>query len=211
MGKGRAKLSKGRPRLTGPRAKNGRRILSRTPPDYGADHVQLLRARFARFQDGKAAQQVYDPIGRAWAVGLLENPHIDPAVLRDAGRNYALRYWGHYPSAPGVANYEQDIRKGPTCVDGEDPTGERFGVMDRLLTDAGRAARNVVQEMVVDNHWFPDANPAWLERLINDRLVAHRQSVVGQLGLRDDLRKLKLAIEGLMALAGEDAMRRAAA
>src|SRR3954465_5803883 len=95
----------GRPSKTGRRRlKSGRRT-DVAPFDHGAAHVQRRASRFASFQDGKATQQLFDPIGRAWAVGLLENARIDPAVLRDAGRDYAARYWNYYPAAVGVANY----------------------------------------------------------------------------------------------------------
>jgi len=194
--------SRGRPRLSGERRKNGRRVI--TPVyDRGSDHVQALRNRFAKFCDGKASQQVYDPIGRAWAVGLLENDRVDPAVLRDAGRRYAQAYWRHYPAPQGVANYEREIRRG-NGFDG----GEKFTSLDRQLEDAGRASYSAVQSLTCDQHWFPDANPAWLDRLINDRLAKAGATVHGQLSVSGDARQLSNALAGLLALAGE--MRAAA-
>lgn len=202
----------GRKRKTGPRTKSGRlsRAKEAQPWQYGNDRVVELRARFSRFHDGKAAQQVGDPIGRAWAVGLLENDRIDPAALRDAGRRYGLRYWGHYPSASMVAGYDRDTAHGPSSVDGEDPAGRMFAAMDRMLGDAGRASRQAVQEIVVDHHWLPDSNPDWLERLINERLVRAGLPVAGYLQRDCDWTRMRRAVEGLMALAGEDAMRRVA-
>jgi len=41
----------GRPSKSGKRTRRGKRV-SAPPLDRGAEHVQRLRARFARFQDG---------------------------------------------------------------------------------------------------------------------------------------------------------------
>lgn len=187
----------GRPRLPGKRHKNGRRVL--TQWDHGTEKLQAMRARFARFHNGKASQQVCDPIGRAWAAGLLENDRIDPAVLRDAGRNYAARYWSHYPSPNGVSNYEKDCLA-PRRSD-HDSQGAKFNALDCQLTGAGNAAQRAAQNLCLDFHWFPDANPAWLDRLIEDRLSkgSHSGRIRSTLA---DCRQMKLAIEGLMALAG---------
>ena len=202
-------MPKGRPQLPGKR-KGKRRIL--TPVwDYGTERIQERRKLFAKLrQDDKAADHLDDPIGRAWAAGLLENARIDPAVLRDAGRKYAAGYWCYWPNVVGVAKYEQDIRKGNWNGD-TDIRGERFNAADRLLKDAGRKAYSAVQSLVLDNHWFPDANPDWVDRLINERLLKARAPVAGQLPLPGDADRLALALDGLMALAGEvENARRAA-
>jgi hypothetical protein len=192
----------GRPTKSGKRRKGGKRI-SVAPFDHGAEHVQRLRARFARFQDGKAGQQVFDPIGRAWAVGLLENDRIDPAVLRDAGRDYARRYWSYYPSAVGVADYLDEDRRGrvEAWSEGADPGGERFQKLDAQLKNAGRASYDATQSLCLDFYWFPDDNPAWLDRLIGARLIAAQGAAGGQLGRQADAAMVRAALEGLLALA----------
>lgn len=201
----------GRKRKAGARTKSGRLSRAKSAAwDYGNERVVEMRSRFARFQDGKAAQQVFDPIGRAWAVGLLENPRLDPAVLRDAGRRYGQRYWGHYPSAKMVSGYGRDTAPGPESDDLDDPAGRLFAKLDRMLVDAGRLAWRAVQELVVDYHWLPDSNPDWLDRLIDERMARAGQAVYGSLHRLDDYQRLERAVEGLMALAGEDAMRRVA-
>ena len=190
----------GRPSKSGKRRRNGRRIPG-AAFDHGAEHVQRLRARFARFQEGKAGQQVFDPIGRAWAVGLLENARIDPAVLRDAGRDYALLYWAYYPNAAGVADYQLDSRRGKGGLGAEeDPGGERFKRLDARLRDAGRAAYDAAQSLCLDFHYFPDDNPAWLGRLIDARLAA-AQSGAGAPPAAADAATMAAALEGLLALA----------
>jgi hypothetical protein len=186
----------GRPSKSGRRrSKSGRRTEA-VLFDHGAEHVQRLRARFAAFQDGKAAQQVHDPIGRAWAVGLLENARIDPAVLRDAGRDYAARYWGYYPSAVGVANYLDEDRRGEFWAGGEDPNGEIFQIRDAQLKNAGRTSYEAVHSLCLDFYWFPDDNPGWLDRLIEARLGG-----AGQGDGEADAARMRAAVEGLLALA----------
>jgi hypothetical protein len=192
----------GRPSKSGRRTKGGKRIAA-APFDHGAEHVQRLRARFAGFQDGKAGQQLLDPVGRAWAVGLLENARLDPAVLRDAGRDYAAAYWSYYPGVAGVSNYENEDRRGRGLgrADGEDPGGERFKALDLRLRDAGRACCDAVHSLCLDPYWFPDDNPAWLDRLITARLVAAGAAAAGRPGTAGDAAILRAALDGLLALA----------
>jgi len=194
----------GRPSKSGKRRRNGKRICA-APFDHGSDQVQRRRGRFARFQGGKAGQQVYDPIGRAWAVGLLENARIDPAVLRDAGREYAIRYWAFYPGAAEVSNYRNEVRCGRLGELDDDPNGERFLKLDAWLKHAGRACYDSVQSLCLDFYWFPDDDPAWLGRLIEARLAG----AAGQGDAPGDAAKMQAALEGLLALAeGRKARKR---
>jgi hypothetical protein len=191
----------GRPNKSGRRRlKSGRRA-DVVPFDHGADHVRRQRDRFARFQDGKATQQVFDPIGRAWAVGLLENARIDPAVLRDAGRDYAARYWNYYPAAVGVANYLDEDRRAAIWPGGEDPGGEIFQKLDAQLKNAGRKSYDAAHSLCLDFYWFPDDNPGWLDRLINARLFVARDAAMGRLDTPADASTMREALEGLLALA----------
>jgi hypothetical protein len=191
---------KGRPSRSGRRLKSGRRA-DAEPFDHGAEHVQRLRGRFARFQGGKAGQQLFDPIGRAWAVGLLENERVDPAVLRDAGRDYAGRYWGYYPRPAGVSNYLDEDRRGGAWAGGEDPAGLWFRKLDALLRNAGRVSYDAAQSLCLDFYWFPDDNPAWLERLIEARLSGADGAAAGLAGGAGDAARMRAAVEGLLALA----------
>ena len=188
----------GRPSKSGRRRlRNGRRADIESF-DRGAAHVQRLRDRFARCQDGKAGEQVCDPIGRAWAVGLLANGRIDPAALRDAGRDYAARYWSYYPAPAGVSNYLDEDRRGAFWAGGADPGGERFQRLDALLKDAGRAACDAVHSLCLDFYWFPDCDPAWLDRLIGARLGG---AGAGQGDGDRDAARMLAAVAGLLALA----------
>lgn len=196
----KARRSKGgRPKKAGPRDRNGRLIAN----DKGNEVVQRRRAIFAAFQGGKADQQVHDPIGRAWAVGLLDGYDADAAAIRDAGRDYAFRYWGHYPSVSGVSNYDREDRRGGGgggAYSTPDPRGERFQRLDRIVLNAGRAAYDSMQSLCVDHYWFDDENPAWLDRLINEQRVKRDKSVAGMLPIGGDRERLDLAVSALLAI-----------
>ncbi len=166
--------------------------------DRGSDRTIAARERFARFHQGKADQQVFDPIGRAWCVGLLENERVDPAVLRDAGRRYAAAYWAYYEGGPATPRYD-GITAATTAPKGaaHDPGGEAFQRMDRALKDAGRAAYGAVQALCVDGYHFPDEDPAWVGRLVAERL----REIAGARGTTEaDRRRMADAVFGLLAL-----------
>jgi hypothetical protein len=206
----------GRKRKNGLRTSKSNR-LSRAKTaqwDYGNERMVELEQRFAPFQDGKAGQWIKSPIGRAWAVGLLDGFDVDAAALRDAGLGYAERYWMHW-SATGP---------GTNCVSGYGGASGRstpsdravanrerlFNALDRAVSDCGHRSRAAVQELVVDCHWFPTDDPPWLGRLINERLVRARRGVAGELPRLGDRERLELAIHGLLAIAAGSERRRAA-
>jgi hypothetical protein len=169
--------------------------------DVGNDRIVAMAARFRPFQDGKADHWVRESaIGRAWAVGLLDGFDADPAAIRDAGLNYAARYWAYYPSPNGVSNYAAEDRRGRGWGDGDDPRGEAFQKLDRAIRDAGRASYRAVQALVVDHHWSPERNPTWLDRLINGRLAAEGRQIAGTLPIAGDGDMLRLAVEGLLTI-----------
>jgi hypothetical protein len=168
--------------------------------EQGNDRVVALSARFRPFQAGKADHWVRESaIGRAWAVGLLDGYDADPAAIRDAGLNYAERYWSYYPSPNGVSNYAAEDRRGRGSAEDDDRRGEAFQRLDQTIRDAGRASYRAVQALVVDHYWFPERNPTWLDRLINGRLAAEGRRG-GPLPIAGDGDVLRLAVEGLLAI-----------
>ena len=197
----------GRPRKSGARHACGK---LRAVRDEGSERTQALRLRFRSFQGGKGDQFAGNPIGRAWLVGLLDGHDVDPAAIRDAGLSYAERYWGYWPAPGGVSNYEAEDRRGAPFAGGLDVAGDRFQAMDATVKSAGRASYDAVQGLVVDFHWFPEENPAWLDRLINARLAAAGRSTAGELPREGDAERLKLAVEGLLTLVRGARRRRAA-
>lgn len=180
--------------------------------DYGNDRIVALMSVFRPFQAGKADQWVnQSAIGRAWAVGLLDGYEADSAAIRDAGLNYAARYWGHYGGGANVANYEGNDKRGSfSSIDDEDPRGETFQRLDRAISDAGRVSYDAVHSLCIDHHWFPQENPAWLDRLINERLLRAGRPVAGQLPVAGDAERLKLAVEGLLTIVAGTQQRRVA-
>jgi hypothetical protein len=101
----------------------------------------------------------------------------------------------------GVSNYQAEDRRGRVLGEGEDPAGERFRKLEARLKDAGRVSYEAAQSLCLDFYWFPDDNPAWLDRLINGRLVAAKVAATGQLGTAADEARLRAAVAGLLALA----------
>lgn len=185
----------GKKKSTGDRFPGGRLKPMR---DYGSERTVELRMRFRAFRDGKADHWVGTPIGRAWIVGLMEGHDIDSAVIRDAGVAYAQLYWSHYPAPSAVANYEAMDRRGAQV--GNDRRSILFTAMDAAILSAGRDSRDAVHNLVIDCHWLPDENPAWLDRLINLNMIRARQPAVGQLPTDADRARLDLAVQGLLAI-----------
>ncbi|HWI85334.1 MAG TPA: hypothetical protein VNT42_03285 [Sphingomonas sp.] len=181
---------RGRPRKAGARDARGRLIVA---PDRGNAVVQARAAVFARFQDGKADQQIGDQIGRAWAAGLLDGHHCDSAILRDTGRRYAGLYWHEFAiMAPTTAALERQDRC--TANDpGADRPGELFRQLDRLARDAGREAAAAMHSLCVDGWWFPDSDQPWLARLID-------QAAVGSARAPADEARLEAACTALLAM-----------
>lgn len=152
-----------RPRSNRQRRKDGRLV---PLIDKGNERVQARRAAFEIFQGGKAGDQIGDPIGRAWAVGLLDGTTQDPAILRDMGRRYAHLHSIVYRQTQ-CAVADHDRVRGTGAGNDNDHTGERFAKLDQLARDAGSKERLAMQKLVlVDN---PDENPIWLDRLIRER------------------------------------------
>jgi hypothetical protein len=193
---GRAKA--GRKRKAGARHPCGK---LRAVPDRGNDRLQALHARYRPFMQGKGDQWATSPIGRAWLVGLLDGWNADASAIRDAGLFYAERYWAYWPAPSGVSNYGAEDRRGTVWSGGPDPRGDRFLNLDRAILDTGRASWDAVQSLVVAPHWHPEENPGWLDRLINARLLAAARSAEGAaLPRAGDAERLKLAVEGLLAI-----------
>jgi hypothetical protein len=155
---------RGRPRKAGARNAKGRLIAL---PDRGNAVVQARAAMFARFQSGRADQQVGDQIGRVWAAGLLDGMARDAAMLRDIGRRYGGLYWHQFAAlAPKTGQLERRDRTAANDGDGRDNPGEYFAALDALAHKTGREAVAAMHSLCVDGWWFPDTDAPWIERLI---------------------------------------------
>jgi hypothetical protein len=213
---------KGRSRSTKPRTPSGQ-VSRAGARDYGNMRVVERHSRFQHFIDDKGLVHEGTSAGRLWIVGAFDGLDIDGQVLRDHLLAYGAAYWGAsgYPCGAAVANYTQENRRGN--AGGEytdpDPRGEWFEALDKILTDAGRQARQAVVEVAVDPHFFPDEDKPWVARIINSRVLDKRRamgnppatlSICGELAVDSDWAMLELARFGAMALATGQSRKRAA-
>ncbi|WP_420137758.1 hypothetical protein [Sphingomonas sp.] len=188
---------RGRPRKAGPRTAKGRLIAL---PDRGNDVVQARAARFARFQDGKADQQVGDQIGRAWAVGLLDGQMCDGAILRDMGRRYGSLYWHEFAAmAPKIGALERRDRSAANDG-GDDRPGDYFRLLDGLARQVGRPAVASMHGLCVDGWWFPDVDQPWVARLIATAVADAGGPAAQERALPADRARLNAAIETLVTM-----------
>jgi hypothetical protein len=130
--------------------------------------------------------ETIDPIGRAWAAGLLDGDDDYPANdLRDAGRRFAALYWRKLPNSSVVSSLYANMVSGlveelPAGVDREqmledaDARDQRqeaalMRLLDGLdrLDRAERGIRKATDELLLDP--FADAGPTWLDWLIGAR------------------------------------------
>ena len=192
-----AHARRGRPRKAGARNAKGRLVVL---PDRGNVVVQARAARFARFQDGKAGEQLADQIGRAWAAGLLDGQNCDAAILRDMGRLYASLYWQEYAAlAPKTAAWERRD-PGIGANTGADRSGERFKVLDAIARSAGRDAMIALEELTVNTWWFPDSDTLWVARLIDHAAAERGDRSPGVKVEAGDRAKLAAASQALLAM-----------
>lgn len=182
----------GRPRKAGKRNAKGRLIIM---PDRGNVMIQVRSARFARFQGGKADQQVHDSIGRLWAVGLLDGFGYDGAILRDVGRRYAQLYWHEFAvMCPTISKSERQSRGGMN-EGGSDAAGRAFEALDDMARSAGHSAVVAMHALCVDPWWFPDTDAPWIGRMVS-------AAIEGGIAQASDHLRLSNAILGLVAMAG---------
>lgn len=189
---------RGRPRKAGARNAKGRLIVL---PDRGNIRVQARAAAFARFQSGRADQQVVDQIGRAWAVGLLDGLDHDPAILRDIGRRYGGLYWHEYATlAPKTGPLERRDRTAANDARWDDNPGEYFARLDALACSAGREAVAAMHGLCVDGWWFPDTDAPWIERLINAAMRDAGGHPLGEAATASDRARMAAAADALVAM-----------
>lgn len=153
---------KGRPSKPGAR-KNGRRIPDVAVFDKGTDQAKLRRELY----HGNG----YDPIGRAYAVGLLGDG--DEAKDRlTMGRRYAQAYHAEY----AVTRYRCPIGDNVRGIDhGDNRTNERREWVDQQTARMVATGCLPYADQLLDPmNAFADQNPAWLARLL-DRALSNRK------------------------------------
>ena len=201
-------------RKSGKRTSSGR--LSRAAPvkawDYGNEVVQARRALFDHpsIQGGKAADQVSDGIGQLWALDMLDGYGIDPVALRDKGREYAELWWGYYPGAPSIANYDQRSRTSQSKeVPPATPRDLYFAHIDQCLA-VGSHERRALFQLLINTAQGDEVEP-WAARLIGLGLMERGRIRFANCAVTGDTANLRAAIRGLVALAGGIVQVRAAA
>ena len=191
---------RGRPSLPGKRKPSGR-LRARVMPDYGNFRVQAMRAAFAIFQDGKAGNELGDPIGKAWAAGLLDGFGADAAAMRDAGRDFG-RLWRRCYGALEIrtSSPERRARTAPSNATGGPSASERrFERMDAIVSAHPRLSREAFYGLCVD-YQDSDNLPPFVARLIEERMVLKGRKAAGLLPIRGDREKLERAAFILAAL-----------
>lgn len=193
-----AQARRGRPRKAGARNAKGRLIAT---PDRGNAVVQARAAQFARFQGGRADQQVGDQIGRAWAAGLLDGHGCDGAILRDIGRRYGGLYWHEFAAmAPKTGQLERRDRTAANDAGWDDRPGDYFNTLDTLAHRAGREAMAGMHSLCVDGWWFPDTDAPWIGRLISGAVRDAGGRADGGAATIADRARLAAAVEALLAM-----------
>ena len=194
---------RGRPSQPGKRKPSGRLRSGAAAIDYGNDRVQARRAVFAVFQGGKAGNELGDPIGKAWAAGLLEGFSADSQALRDAGRDFG-QLWRSCFGDLDIRNFSSERlagSRGLRAVSSAEPSSaeRRFERMKAIVGTHGRNCREAFYGLCVD-YQDSDNVPPFVERLINERLALKGSRVAGTLPIRGDRDRLERAVEILEAL-----------
>ena len=185
-------MGRGRPRIKGPRAANGRLIAAARVP--ANDVVTARRDWFGKSFGQKVTGDTHDSIGRAWAAGCLDNPRHDPAALRDIGRRYAHLHDVVF-AATIVATASLEPRsKGTGTGRAEDPPGERYAVLDRYARDAGAKERAAMRKLCIEAS--TDSDPLWLARLIRCRAASVPPEPRDAMILTQAVRALVAMVEG---------------
>jgi hypothetical protein len=193
-----------RPRKSGKRHKSGKLAkpttrAGRQKHDYGNERIQAIRSAFdhPKIKQGKAAGQVFDPIGQLWAMDLLDGYGFDGSLLRDAGREYiGLYLYTYVAMLPKGSQFERAYGAKPDLT----PTRRdiRFAMLDDLLP-IGSQERYWAHKLLLD-HFGLDTVPAFVERLVNGRRkvlgLPHSSSVADDA----DLKALACVVRGLLAL-----------
>jgi len=142
--------------------------------------------------------ETVDPIGRAWAAGLLDGVDGYTAnELRDAGRRFAALYWRKMPNSSVVSSLYANMVSGlveelPAGVDREQLLEDADArdmrqetVLMRLLDGLDRldyqerGIRKATDQLTLDP--FADAGPSWLDWLISAR-TSVLPTVIGAIG-----------------------------
>ena len=205
---------RGRPAASGKRKACGRLKARAAAIDHGNVRAQAARAAFAIFRDGKAGNELGDPIGKAWAAGLLEGFSTDGQAMRDAGRDFG-QLWrscfgdlGVRTSAPErLARSSHGIAAASSAE--PSPAERRFERMRAIVAAHPLRTRAAFYRLCVECQ-DPDSVPLFVERLINERLALKGKRSGGSPPMPGDRALMEQAAEILEALVAGAGRRRVA-
>lgn len=189
MSRNKRKLMKGQP--VGARSLSGRKR-DRTPlivaPCMGVERRKALMGVPANDTN------TCDAIGRAYVAGLLHGAPDRALELMNAGRKIATQYWRvlGFTTQDSLARFQPSQPSTPMDPALEKLREDAFNVALSLVDARGRDVRRAFDHLVIDPQ--PDSGPPWLDRII----YAQRR---GQRASEGDYAMLRLAVEGLSALA----------
>jgi hypothetical protein len=175
----------GRKRKNVNREPNGRRSRKgemRVTFDQGTSRAQLKM--------GQYGTQGADPIGRAWAMGLLGE---DADALRDTARRIFSAYWPMLAVGPYSCTLADKTSGGTNDNYDSEAIKRREDWLARTLItvdkmDTHRAIRAAFDDLIIDHH--PDFGPKWL-----DSLIWHKAH--GKVAPTRDIAMLEKALMGL--------------
>lgn len=160
------------------------------------------------FKGGGQGNHAGDAIGQLWLLGKLEVPDMDDTKLLTAARDWwygrciTFKELGHK-----IGKHERASRTSNPSTKPSKPEREyeRYESFLRDASDYDVACLHDLMEIDLDGNiaW-------WASRIIQTEILRFVRLPLVALASDDDYRKLEAAKRALMAMAGAEAMRRAA-
>ena len=155
-----------------------------------------MRAMFAVFRDGKAGNELGDPIGKAWAAGLLDGFTADGQAMRDAGRDFG-HLWRRCFGDLDIRSFGTErlaASRGRPLGSSIEPHAfeRRFERMKEIVGAHPRNTREAFYGLCVD-YQDSDNLPPFVERLINERLTDATDEVLDAMTLEQLLEQISRA------------------
>jgi hypothetical protein len=160
------------------------------------------------FKAGGKGHHAGDAIGQLWLLGKLDTPDLDETILLDAARA-----WWHGRSIMfkgmdfKTASFERVSRtsNAPTKLSKPERDYQRY---TKFLLDASDYEQDCLTDLMETN--IDGEIRSWVSRIIQTELLKVMRLPLAELACDDDYAKLDAAKRALIAMAGVEAMRRAA-
>jgi hypothetical protein len=161
------------------------------------------------FKGGGQGNHAGDAIGQLWLLGQLDAPDMDETKLLSAARA-----WWHGRSVMfkgmdyKTATYERQSKTSNASTKLSKPERD-YQHYSSFLLDASDYERDCLEslmEMTIDDDF-----PSWVSRIIQTELARHIRLPLVELATDRDRHMLDAAKRALVAMAGNEALRRSAA